>query len=672
MRILPAYPLFVKDPNFSLWSVSDCLNESNTTAWFGAEKKIYGFIKTGGVTYCFLGNAADFANCGVRKAEQTALEVTSFTTEYAFRAGEAFLRLRFVSPVPPTDLELMSMPVCYLTYSVTGDDDAEVSLFVNRRIAYNDIPENTNKTVCGGVIPFDGFESAFLGLRRQLPLSNNNDLMGADWGYWYLAGETAYILDESDLATYLVGGRKNFGNRGEERFLGAVNRSKEGRILLAFDEGVSTDYFGDYLRGYYLERHTIGEALTYVYAHTAEIDRELESFDLDLRGRAARYGEAYLHILYASLRQSVAAHKLVSDHEGNLLFLSKECGSNGSIATVDVSYPSMPLFLLYAPELVRGMMRPILRFARMPVWQYDFAPHDVGAYPSCIGQLYGVKCDGGHYHGNYTQRASVHTQIPLYLLPPAFEPYNLSRQMPVEECANMLVMFLACARADGNDAFFFANRDLCDKWVQYLVKYGLFPEDQLCTDDFTGHLKNNLNLAIKATVGIAAYAALTGDTSYRTVAEDYARKIREFIDSHTSSPLTWDSDDDTFSLKYNLAFDKLLGLGLFPKEFLEKEVDTYLTKTARYGIPLDSRRAYTKSDWLMWVACLTDETEKRKRILAPIDAFLRESPDRVPFSDWYETEDGRHHEFIARSVVGGSFILLCGEAPSPAKEQSGK
>ena len=74
----------------------------------------------------------------------------------------------------------------------------------------------------------------------------------------------------------------------------------------------------------------------------------------------------------------------------------------------------------------------------------------------------------------------------------------------------------------------------------------------------------------------------------------------------------------------------------------------------------------------MWVACLTDETEKRKRILAPIDAFLRESPDRVPVSDWYETEDGRHHEFIARSVVGGSFILLCGEAPSPAKEQSGK
>lgn len=660
-RILPAYPLFVKDPNFSLWSMSDRLNESNVRTWYGAEKPIYGFIRTGGETYCFLGNARDWANCGVREAEQTALGISSFTTDYTFRAGNATLYLSFVSPVPPTNPELLSMPVCYLTYRITGDEDAEVSLFVNRRVAYNDIPENANKSVRGGVIPFGGFEGAFLGLKRQLPLSNNNDLIGADWGYWYLAGERAYILDESDLSAYLTAGRTDFGNRGEERYIGVVGGG-DGRFLLAFDEGVSIDYFGEYLRGYYLDRHTVGEALTYVFAHAEEIDRELASFDGDLRARAARYGDEYLRVLYASLRQSVAAHKAVTDRAGHLLFLSKECGSNGCIATVDVSYPSMPLYLLYAPELVRGMMRPILRFARMPVWEYDFAPHDVGTYPSCIGQVYGLRCGGGHYHGNYRKTGNPETHMPLYLLPPAFHPYDFSRQMPVEECANMLIMFLACERADGDRTFFGENRDLCDKWVRYLVEYGLRPDDQLCTDDFAGHLKNNLNLAIKATVGIAAYAALTGEGSYRKIAEDYAQQISELIASHTHSPLTWDSGDETFSLKYNLAFDKLLGLGLFSAELLEKEVDGYLTKTARYGIPLDSRRGYTKSDWLLWVASLTDDMEKRRRIIAPIDGFLRESPDRVPFSDWYETEDGRHHEFIARSVVGGCFILLYGDA----------
>lgn len=63
-------------------------------------------------------------------------------------------------------------------------------------------------------------------------------------------------------------------------------------------------------------------------------------------------------------------------------------------------------------------------------------------------------------------------------------------------------------------------------------------------------------------------------------------------------------------MKYNLAFDKLLGLGLFPQEFLEREVDCYIDRMNQYGTPLDSRCGYTKSDWQMWCAALTDNEEK--------------------------------------------------------------
>ena len=190
-RILPAYPLFVKDPNFSLWSTSELLNESNVQSWWGAEKKIYGFIRTEGKIYCFLGDGKEFQNCGVQNAVQTALTVTAFSTDYEFTAGKARLKLRFVSPLPLDDLDLLSLPVCYMEYEIEGDEEAELSVFVNRRIAYNDIPANGSGAVRGGVMALDSFESAFLGLKRQLPLSNNGDCIGADWGYFYLSGQQA-------------------------------------------------------------------------------------------------------------------------------------------------------------------------------------------------------------------------------------------------------------------------------------------------------------------------------------------------------------------------------------------------------------------------------------------------------------------------------------------------
>ena len=151
----------------------------------------------------------------------------------------------------------------------------------------------------------------------------------------------------------------------------------------------------------YLSDNNITDALRFVYKESADIDRKLSVFDEDLRKKAKEYEADYLNVLYASLRQSIAAHKLVKDRNGEVLFLSKECGSNGCIATVDVSYPSVPLYLLYNPELVKGMMRPILKFARMPIWKYDFAPHDCGVYPFCTGQVYALKVNGGKYHGNY-------------------------------------------------------------------------------------------------------------------------------------------------------------------------------------------------------------------------------------------------------------------------------
>ena len=667
-RILSSYPLFVKDPNFSIWMATEVLNEQNTETWYGETKKLYGFLKTKGETYCFMGDSNKFLPFQVKKAMQTKLKVTAFSTEYEFLCGKTTLKLRFVSPLPLNDLELLSMPVCYMQYEIIGDPNAEISVFVNRNISYNDIPETADKRVRGGVVKLNGFESAFVGLVRQMPLSVAGDLVGADWGYFYLSGEQAWLLDEQELSAYLANGFLNFEAEDEEKYIGAINKNTKGLISLGYDDRVSIEYFGEFRKGYYLEKHTIFEALNYVWNNVSEIEEKLTVIEKDLIARTELYGKSYLNVLYASMRQSIAGHKLVTDTKGNVLWLSKECGSNGCIATVDVSYPSMPLYLLYNPELVKGMMRPILEFARMPVWSYDFAPHDAGTYPICGGQIYAIWQIKNKYHAKYGEGgfwSKVKTHFPFYTLPENYQPYEFKMQMPVEECANMLIMFLAVYQADKDIAFFAENKDLCAKWVKYLVKYGLKPGNQLCTDDFAGHLENNLNLAIKATVGIASYAQLLFEceeidkgNEYRKIAEEFATEITNFADGKDHLPLTWDSGEDTFGLKYNFAFDRIFGLNLFNRDLLEKEVDYYLSKAERYGVPLDNRKMYTKNDWLLWVARLTSDIKKRKELIQMVDDFLKTSPDRVPFSDWYETQDGKYHEFRARTVQGGCFILL--------------
>ena len=667
-RILPSYPLFVKDPNFSLWSATENLNDKDVETWFGESKKIYGFLKTKGETYYFMGNGQKFLPVGAKKAEQTKINVTAFSTDYEFLCGETTLKLRFVSPLPLTDLELLSMPVCYLDYEMVGDSNAEISLFINRNLSYNDIPETFDKRVRGGVVQMDGFESAFFGLLRQMPMSPSADFGGADWGYYYLAGEQAWILDEKELFGYVANAYRGFLAIDDEKYIGAINKAAKGAILLGFDDRVSIDYYGDYKKGYYLEDHTIFDGLSETWNNRAAMESKLCAFENDLLSRAAPYGEAYKNVLFASLRQSIAAHKLVKDNDGKVLWLSKECGSNGCIATVDVSYPSMPLFLLCAPELVKGMMRPILKFARMPIWTYDFAPHDAGTYPVCGGQVYGISEEQNKYLGRICEGnlfSTVKTQIPFYLLPKNYPLYDFNMQMPVEECANMLIMFLAVYEKDHDLTFFTENKDLCEKWVQYLVKYGLKPGNQLCTDDFAGHLENNVNLAIKATIGIAAYAKLlnacgeTGESKkYRAIADGFAKEISAFAEDKTHLSLTWDSGEETFSLKYNFAFDKVLGLGLFDQALFEKETDYYLTKSERYCTPLDSRKMYAKSDWQLWVARLTDDMDKRRAFIAKLDEFLKTAPDRVPFGDWFEADSGEFHYFRARTTQGGCFILL--------------
>ncbi|MDP3000050.1 MAG: DUF1793 domain-containing protein, partial [Bryobacterales bacterium] len=112
------------------------------------------------------------------------------------------------------------------------------------------------------------------------------------------------------------------------------------------------------------------------------------------------------------------------------------------------------------------------------------------------------------------------------------------------------------------------------------------------------------------------------------------------------------------SQKYNLVWDRLLGLNLFAPEIARKEIAYYKTKQNAYGLPLDNRQTYTKLDWIVWTATMAESPDDFLALIRPVHKFLNESPSRVPMTDWYWTLDGKQRGFQARSVVGGVFIKM--------------
>lgn len=582
------------------------------------------------------------AGQNIEKAVQTGVNINATQTIYTFTCGKADVTLTFTSPLLMDDLQLLSRPVSYITYQVAANDNATHAVQVYFG-ASSDISVNVpSQPVTASKYTNGSLSVLKAGTKEQPILKKQGDDLRIDWGYLYVAAPSAahpqqYISTAADAAAAFANGGTASTMADKSLMLstavdlGAVTSTpKEQLFLLGYDDLYALQYFHTNLKAWWKNdaTQTIDKQLNAAYTDYATILAKCKQFNEQLHNDAVKAGgEAYAALCELAYRQSIAAHKLAKSPQGDILFLSKENFSNGCINTVDVTYPSAPLFLLYNPDLLKGMMNGIFYFSESGKYTKPYAAHDLGTYPLANGQVYG-------------------------------------EGMPVEESGNMLVLAGAIARAEGNANYARKHWSTLTTWAEYLMKEGFDPANQLCTDDFAGHLARNTNLSLKAIAGIRSYAMLArmlGDAAtadkYESAARDMAAHWIQLADDGDHFSLAFESKN-TWSQKYNMVWDKVLNFHLFPASVYKKETAFYLAHQQPYGLPLDSRKTYTKSDWILWTAVLTDNADDFRALVTPVYKYATETTTRVPLCDWHETTNGKMVGFQARSVVGGYFMKM--------------
>jgi hypothetical protein len=652
----PTTPLVLHDPYFSIWSFNDKLTDGPTRHWTGTSQQMDGFIRIDGKTFRFMGN-----DRAASPIPQVSRAIWPTRTIYDFEASGIHLTATFFTPALPQDLDVLSRPLTYLIWSVRSTDGASHSVQLYFDASANLAVDNNEEPVVWGASRVGDMTVMHIGTTSQQTLAKAGDNLRIDWGWADVA-----VPSQPGMQTATIG----WSERNHDVAAGTISDSDDlnmpraprldmplmvvrfdlgqvsatpvtRRLMLAYDDIESIEFLHRRLTGYWRRNGmTFAQMLQSAEHQQSGLLTRSIAFDHSIVSDLTKAGgPQYAQLAILAYQQTLAANKLVADIDGTPLLFSKENFSNGCIDTVDVTYPTAPFFLLFNPKLLEAQLRPVMEYAGLPRWRWPFAPHDLGTYPLANGQVYG----GGEQ--------------------------SEEDQMPVEESGNMIVLFNAIAHAQGNAQFAAQYWPLLTRWAEYLRAKGLDPANQLSTDDFAGHLAHNANLSLKAILALGSYAQMAQMLGKNDVYTDYHQAAQHMADQWMHMAADGDHTrlafdlPNTWSQKYNLVWNSVLDLNLFPPSLAQSEVRFYLKHQNKFGLPLDYRKTYTKLDWTVWTATLADNQKDFSALIDPLYLYMTESPTRVPLSDWFETTTGEQVGFQARSVVGGVYIKMLADPP---------
>ncbi|KAH8120127.1 DUF1793-domain-containing protein [Phellopilus nigrolimitatus] len=659
-----AVPLAVRTPYLSTWlpqGAGTALNGNWSSFWTGTTLGWAGYVRVDGTVYNFLG-APTVSGADTTKATQKSLEFTATQSTFVMTAGPVDLTVLFLSPVEPNDLVRQSLPFSYLSLAAASNDGKSHSVQVYTDITGEWITGNNSLTAnwttsVGNIITHQ------VQLVDQTPYSEISDHIQQGSAFYSIAKSsgTTYQTGEDTVVRGQFINSGSLGNTQDTNFravsdkwpvfalaedLGEVNQAS---TPVVFSVGHFRDPAVEYIvannqtqqrSAYFLTAYsTPADAISFFLSDYNAALSSADAFDFKLASDAKAISSDYADVVALSIRQAFGATEITvsknpdgSFNSSDVLVFMKEISSDGNVNTVDVIFPSWPIFLYANAKLGRFLLEGLFQYQATGQYPNKYSAHDLGAaYPKAVG----------HNDGN-------------------------DEKMPVEESGNMLIMSLSYTQATNDTSMISTYFDLLDQWTQYLITDSLIPENQISTDDFAGSLANQTNLAIKGIIGIKAMSVISGlvgdtarESNYSSIASSYVTQWQKYATASSGDHLTLSyGNDSSWGLSYNLYADKLLQTNIFPQSVYDMQTAWYKTVANSFGVPLDTRHTYTKTDWQLFTAGLVTDTTSRDLLISSVRKFAADGLSYAPFADWYETTDGTPEVFRARPVAGGHLALL--------------
>ncbi len=718
----PAIPLLTFAPMHQTFLFDEwALNNQSVLYWTGDKMEMNILLRLDPfkLTFRLMGNSSSAqtepANEFYRgKITQVALPQCLATTTTIFyrveihdlQNGGALLQfdvqLRFVNLMLTEDLHLLSSPVGFIEAWVQAVYPS-TQPHLNQTVAtlYVDVDSSNclhlqgDANVTWSANPNYGqnADTIRMGNEKQNVLGSFGDYFMLDWGYQYLS--VPHSASGSTTSS-LVGGRgrsiqDNFIMNGaplvppaDGMYRAATNQNDTNppvlaaavagsfgsipphaapgvilRVMFGYDEIKVHFYYNYTFKALWKEQFsnaTSDEESMYMLLDSLAVQADAlitkcEALDVQLYvDLQAHLGVHYARVASMAYRQTLASVQLVAKNEsatsrvgqGNQYWaFLKEISTGGDINTMDVIFPASPHFLFYAPEILKRLLLPVLNFAAnwtdIP-YNATWSPHQLGFYP--------------------ISNATFSTQEP----------------MPLEETGNMFLMIAKYLQVtNGTDLWFRPFYPMMKQWAYWLVETQLpVPPFQLCTDDFTGPMVGNANLAAKGVVALQAFAVICeameddGCFEFELIGQEFAQEylsmtLTDYPARHTT--LTMNSSAETWSTKYNLLWQKLLGFQDKPfqdiQSLLTAELAFYKRNSSAFGWPLDDRFKFQKLDWMTWACSFTTSKTEFVTDFDLLYRMLNQTTSRIPMTDLFFVANGKDcFSFRSRAVVGALFAPM--------------